>query len=340
VAVNPNGPSAQHGLTASLPFIVAVGVLSAVFFSATWVVNRHISLADGPWEWNAILRYPMMLVLIVPWLALRRRDRNLAQAWRLFRARPLYWMAAGSLGCGIFYTGICFAGDRAPGWVLATTWQVTILLSPVVLRLFGLRVPIRGLVLMALIFVGAIMVNLAQIDSGFDGRALTLAALALLIAAFAYPFGNQLLNLARRSAGEAGNEISHRALSDPYVGLFLMSFGSLPFWLAFLVATRPELPPPAQFAQIGVVAVSSGVIATALFFWARNATHDPYVIAAVDATQAFEVVMAILGEALLLGGAWPGPIEWLGIFLVVAGVAGLSLRPRGRKKPVTERQAS
>ena len=116
-------------------------------------------------------------------------------------------------------------------------------------------------------------------------------------------------------------------MGDPIVGLFLMGVGSLPFWAVMVVVSSPQAPNATQLVQIVVVAVSSGVIATGLFFWARNATSDPYVIAAVDAAQAMELVMAVLGEALLIGGAWPGPIEWTGIALVVGGVVGLALRP-------------
>ena len=317
------GQHAAH----SLPAIVMVGALSSVFFSSTWIINRQISLADGPWEWNAILRYPLMLAMIAPWLALRPRDRGLAAAWAVFKASPLYWVLAGSLGCGVFYFGICYAGDRAPGWVLATTWQVTILLSPLVLRLFGLKVPFRGVALMFLIFVGATIVNITQIEGGGDPERLWQAVLALLAAAFCYPLGNQLLNRARALALSQGGDRA-TTLGDPIVGLFLMGMGSLPFWAVMVAASSPAAPAATQLFQIFIVAISSGVIATGLFFWARNATSDPYVIAAVDAAQAMELVMAVLGEALLIGGAWPGPIEWLGIALVVGGVVGLAFRPK------------
>ncbi len=312
----------------SLPIVILVGILSAAFFSSTWIINRQISLADGPWEWNAILRYPIVLALIAPWLALRGRERGLGAALRCFGRRPGYWILAGSLGCGVFYLGICFAGDRAPGWVLATTWQVTILVSPLVLRLFGLRVPMRGLLLMALVFIGVSAINLSQIRMAANPLAYWFAAGALLIAAIAYPAGNQMLNLAR-NAPEATGSDDGNALFDPIAGLFLMSLGSLPFWAIMLAITRPAQPEGVQIAQITVVAVSSGVIATGLFFWARNATADPYVIAAVDATQSFEIVFTVLGEAILLGGAWPGIGEGLGILLVMIGVVGLSRRGSG-----------
>jgi hypothetical protein len=36
------------------------------------VVNRWMSLAEGPWAWSAVLRYVEMALLLATWIALRR----------------------------------------------------------------------------------------------------------------------------------------------------------------------------------------------------------------------------------------------------------------------------
>jgi hypothetical protein len=43
---------------------------------------------------------------------------------------------AWSIGFGGFYALICFSADYSPSWVIATTWQFTIIASLFVLMLF------------------------------------------------------------------------------------------------------------------------------------------------------------------------------------------------------------
>jgi drug/metabolite transporter (DMT)-like permease len=68
------------------------------------------------------------------------------------------------------------------------------------------------------------------------------------------------------------------------------------------------------------VALLSGVVATSLFLAARHRARDAYELAAVDATQATEVLFAVAGEVLLLGGAPPGRLGAGGVALAVAGL--------------------
>jgi drug/metabolite transporter (DMT)-like permease len=73
------------------------------------------------------------------------------------------------------------------------------------------------------------------------------------------------------------------------------------------------------------VAVLGGVLAAALFFAATDPVrHHPARLAAVKATQSGAVVFAAGLEVLLLGIAFPTPLAWCGIVLIVAGIAGLS----------------
>jgi len=41
--------------------IILIGVLAALFFSSTFVLNRAMSLDGGHWVWSAGLRYFWML---------------------------------------------------------------------------------------------------------------------------------------------------------------------------------------------------------------------------------------------------------------------------------------
>ena len=70
----------------------------------------------------------------------------------------------------------------------------------------------------------------------------------------------------------------------------------------------------------------SGIAATALFFRATDLVRDnPAQLAAVEATQAGEVLFTLLGGILLLGDALPNLFGWIGILLVAGGIVLSSL---------------
>lgn len=303
-----------------LPGLVGLGLLAAALFSSTFVLNRAMSLAGGAWAWNAALRYIDMAVLMAGWVAFRGGASALGRAWRLFRRRLGFWLAAGGIGFGVFYTGICYAADHAPGWMVAATWQLTILATPLVLRGFGQRVPMRGVLFAVLIVLGIAVLNARALTGGVPLRQALAACLPVLVAAFAYPLGNQMLNRARH-----GGLDPERVLRDPAAAVLLMTLGALPVFGLVLLAVRPGPPSPGQLVSTGLVAVLAGCCATTLFLRARNSSADPYRIAAVDATQAGEVGFALLGEVVLLGGTLPDAAGWAGLAAVTAGLVGFVL---------------
>ncbi len=298
--------------------LVLLGALAALFFSSTFVLNRAMSLAGGHWAWTACLRYAFMLPILLAWTALSGRAA-LAEALALFCRNPLFWTLAGSIGFGVFYAMLSLASTLAPGWVVATTWQSTILASPLVLALFGRKVPGRGLAFISLIFIGIVLVNLEQAGRAPDARAL-LGIGAVLLAAVAYPLGNQLVWEARRRGGRLVPRIDHPALDKGRAATLLLTLGSIPFWLLLLTVTQPPAPSQGQLVQTALVALFSGVVATSLFLSARSQAKTAYQLAAADATQSLEVVFSLLGETLLLAGPWPGPLGAVGLILAVAGL--------------------
>ena len=59
------------------------------------------------------------------------------------------------------------------------------------------------------------------------------------------------------------------------------------------------LPSSSQVFQCFIVAVSSGLIATVLFFFATDLVKDdPQKLATVEATQSGEVLFALVGELI------------------------------------------
>jgi drug/metabolite transporter (DMT)-like permease len=321
--------SAATGHPHQLGPLLVRGILAGLFFSATFVLNRAMSQAGGHWVWSAALRYVHMLALLAAALLVTGQGAVLRGSWRLYRDHWVFWSVAGGVGFGAFYGLICFGAAYAPGWVVATTWQATILATPLVLLAFGRPVPARGLVFTALVFAGIALVTAEQ--AGASGaREVALGAAPVLLAAFAYPLGNQLLWEARRGRGRFVPHLDDPLLDHDLARVLLLTLGSMPFWVVLVLAIRPPPPSPAQVGQTALVALFSGVLATSLFLAARHRARSAYELAAVDATQSTEVIFSVAGEVLLLGGAPPGPLGAAGIALALGGL-GLYLAAQTRR---------
>ncbi len=338
-------PDSSHG-GGIVARIILTGILAALFFSSTFVLNRAMSLDGGHWVWTAALRYAWMLALLCLWLGVTGRGALGLAALGLYRRHVVFWTVAGSVGFGVFYALISFSASYAPGWVVAATWQMTILATPVVLLMFGRRVPLRALGFTLLVFAGVLLINLEQAGTLPAGDVL-MGALPVLVAAFAYPFGNQMVWEAREAGvradaraaagGISADEISartgmgrfvrsripalsHPAMDDAMCRVLLLTLGSLPLWVVLAVWFAPPAPSGGQVLMTLLVAVFSGVAATSLFLSARHAAKTPADLAAADCTQSMEVVFSLAGEALLLGGALPHAMGWAGMALTLLGL--------------------
>lgn len=299
--------------------LIIIGVVAAFFFSSTFVLNRAMSLQGGHWVWTASLRYGYMLIMLSGWLVITGKFRFLRDLVLAYCRNWCFWTIAGSTGFGIFYSLLTFSASFAPGWVVATTWQSTILATPVVLLLFGKRVPAKGMLFTALIFIGILLVTFEQAGAA-SGREIMLGILPVIAAAFAYPFGNQLVWEARHGNNRLIPHISDPVLDNSIGRVLIMVLGSLPFWIILTVVMHPPAPTGGQLINTAVVAVFSGVIATTLFFHARHRAKNSYELSAVDATQSTEVIFSLLGEILFLHGLFPGIAGTLGVTLSVIGL--------------------
>ena len=309
--------------------LLGAGLLAALFFSSTFILNRAMSLEGGHWVWSAALRYLWMTAFLVIGPLVIGRGRLLRDALRLFRHYWRFWLVAGTIGFGVFYAGVTFAASFAPAWVVATTWQITVLASPLVLLAYGRRVPLRGVVFTLLIFLGIVLVNVGQVEAA-DWSVVLMGGLPVMIAAFAYPIGLQMVWEARAGGHAQIPYIVDPVLSDSFARVLLLTLGSLPFWLITIIVTQPPPPTADQWASTALVALLSGVIATSLFVYARHLARNAYELAAVDATQAGEVLFALVGEVLLLGGAVPDSFALIGIGLTMLGLV-LYLLAQGKK---------
>jgi drug/metabolite transporter (DMT)-like permease len=298
--------------------LILIGLLAGLFFSSTFILNRVMSLEGGHWVWSASLRYAYMILLLAIWFLIFKGPAALGQVVRLFFSNWAFWTLAGSVGFGFFYALICYSIDHAPGWVVATTWQFTIIATLFVLLFFGRSFPGKTWFFSALVFSGVLMVNLGQ--AGNTGLAeLAAGAVPVLIAAFCYPLGNQMVWEAT-NGNKRLPDVRSPVLNTPFARVLLMSLGSLPLWVILIATAAPAPPSAGQLLNTALVALFSGVAATSLFLQARNLSKTAAELAAVDATQSSEVLFALLGEIVLIGAALPDLLSIFGILMTCAGI--------------------
>jgi len=298
--------------------LIFMGLLAGLFFSSTFVLNRMMSLEGGHWVWSASLRYAYMILILLILTPLLQGIQNTVRLCRYYFRHWLFWTVSGTIGFGGFYSLICFSADHAPGWIIATTWQLTIIASLIVLIGFGRSFPRKIWLFSGMVFCGVVMANFSQAEA-VNAAELCKGAFPVLLAAFCYPIGNQLVWEAKSGRARLP-DIRDALLENPFNKVLLLSLGSIPFWMILVLVQRPSLPSGGQLVNTAMVAVFSGVIATSLFLNARNGAAGAGELAAVDATQSSEVVFAMLGEMLLLNSALPGGMALAGIFLVIIGL--------------------
>jgi len=298
--------------------LITLGLCSALFFSSTFVLNRLMSLQGGHWVWSASLRYGFMIVFLLIILVFFQGKQKTLAVFTLFRDYWFFWMVAGSIGFGGFYALICFSADYSPSWVVAASWQVTIIASLFILMLFGRRFPSRVWFFALMIVMGVGLVNFSH-GQVFAWDVFLKGAIPVLLASFCYPFGNQLIWEAKHGH-RYFPKIDSPLLENTFNKVFLLSLGSVPFWCVLVLFFMPTLPKISQVLNTALVAFFSGIVATTLFLLARTRAKTSSELAAVDATQASEVIFALIAEMLFLGMALPSTQAWLGISLVFAGL--------------------
>ena len=303
---------------------VGIALLSALFFTLTYVLNRASATGGGHWAWTAALRYLITLPLMLP---LMRWQGGVAPVWRAIRAHPRAWLLHSTLGFVLFYALLSYAASSGPSWLVAGSFQFTViagmLCAPLLYRDHRRRIPLAALGVGGVILAGVLMLQLGHAQGRLD-RAGWIALACVLGSAVLYPLGNRLLLLHLERSGEHLNA-SQR--------VFGMTLASQPAW--WLVAAyawqQVGLPAPPQLWLATGVALSAGIIATVLFFQATGMVRrDPVALGAVEAMQAAELLFATVLGVAFLHEAWPRGIALWGAALVVLGIvlfAWVAARP-------------
>lgn len=235
---------------------IVIGILASFFFAFTFVLNRAMDLEGGSWIWSASLRYyfmvPMLLLIVM-------YRGNLKQLFQYMKNNPKEWLVWSIVGFGLFYAPLSFAGAFGPGWLVASTWQITIVAGILLTPFFAVdplhkKLPMKELVMSGIILFGVVLMQVEHASS-LGIRETVLCVVPVLIAAFAYPLGNR--KMMQVCKGEL--DVFQRVLG--------MTLASLPFWflLSGYEVSTGGLPSSSQVFQCFIVAVSSGLIATVLF---------------------------------------------------------------------------
>lgn len=299
---------------------IALGVLASLFFAVTFILNRSMELSGGSWMWSASLRYFFMVPFLLAIVLFRGGFKHLISE---MKNRPVSWLGWSFVAFVLFYGPITFAAAYGPGWLISGTWQVTIVAGVLLAPLFlltvqtsdGIRkvrqqIPLVSLAISMVILIGIVLIQLPNAND-VPIRTLLLGTLPVVVAAFAYPLGN------RKMMEVCGGKL------DTFSRVLGMTLATIPVWILLSVYAifTVGLPSGSQVFQSFIVGVSSGVIATTLFFMATDRVRDHQgKLAAVEATQAIQILFVIAGEMMLLNVPLPEPVAFMGLIVIVIGL--------------------
>lgn len=301
------------------------GLISSLFFSSTYILNREMATANFAWQWSASLRFFIMLPLLFVMLG---KNQAYLPVLRSIRANVFSWILWSCVGFGVFYGSICYAASFGPAWLIAGAWQITIpagaLLTPFFLapsmvdgeiKQVYHQIPVKLLWTGLLIMFGVALMLVHEATS-VSFLMVMGVIIPVGIAAFAYPLGGRKILF------------KHSHNLNTLQRVFGMTLCSMPLWLclAGFELIQGNLPPLSQVIQSGIVAIFSGIIATMLLFEAANMVKaNLSQLAVIEATQAGEVVFTLIGGVVLFNDGLPDVYGWIGIGLVLVGMVINSL---------------
>ncbi|KEK11767.1 membrane protein [Lysinibacillus sphaericus] len=295
---------------------IAIGIVASLFFAVTFILNHAMEMQGGSWLWSASLRYFFMLPFLLIIVFYRRGFSQLSNE---IKAQPTAWLLWSFVGFVLFYAPLTYAAAFGPGWLVSGTWQFTIvagvLLAPLFMTVIAgkkvrQKIPFISLLISCVILVGILLIQIPQAQS-VSFKSLMLGILPVIVAAFAYPLGN------RKMMDVCGGRI------DTFQRVLGMTIASMPAWIimAIYALFTVGLPSTGQLFQSLLVGISSGVIATILFFIATDRVKDHQgKLAAVEATQSTEILFVIIGEVILLGISFPNSIALAGLGVIIVGM--------------------
>ncbi len=291
-----------------------------------------MELEGGSWVWSASLRFFFMLPILFIIVGMQKRVKPVLQH---LKKKPIAWIGWSTVGFGLFYAPITFATVYGPGWLVAATFQITIVAGSLLVPFLNGKhtdregIPIKSVLISSIIVIGVFLMQLEH-ASVVPVMSVIICVLVLIVSAFAYPLGN------RKMMQVVDGKL------NTFQRILGMTIASTPFWILLSIYGffMHGLPSSSQILQTLIIAISSGIIATTLFFYATELVHgNNQKLAAVEATQSGEVVFALIGEMLFLNSNLPSTVSIFGILLVVFGMILHSMKSI-RPKPKVSRSTS
>lgn len=296
------------------------GITGSFFFTFTFLLNQQINISGGSWLWSSSLRYIFMLPILTIIMIVKNQ---LFDVINHIIKQPIPWITWSTICFGLFYGPISFAAAYGPSWLIAATFQITIIAGALMSPLFfttietktGIckvrnKIPRKSMLISLIILAGVFLVQ-SEEASHVSLREVVLGIVPVIIAAFAYPLGN------RKMIEVCENEL------NAVQRVFGMTVCSMPLWIILAVfgLLSVGLPSKGQIFYSLMAAISSGTIATILFFKATNlVSHDMQKLAVIESTQSCEVVISLLAGVLIFHDKMPSFIGILGIMFVVIGM--------------------
>ena len=280
-----------------------------------------MELSGGSWLWSSSLRYFFMVPFLIAIVAYRKGFTPMKKE---IKNKPIPFFIWSVVAFVFFYGPLTYAAAYSPGWLLAGTWQLTIVAGVLLAPFFTLvvksangdrkirqKIPAVSLGITLIILTGVVLIQIPHAQN-VELKTLMLGIIPVVFAAFAYPLGN------RKMMDLLGGRL------DTFQRVLGMTLMTMPVWIGVAIYALFTVGAPSmgQLIQSFIVGVSSGVIATTLFFMATDRVRDDQSkLAAVEATQSTQLIFVIIGEMLIIGIALPGPIALSGIAVIIAGMA-------------------
>lgn len=299
---------------------ILLGILSSFFFAFTFILNHEMNISGVNWLWSASLRYLFMFPILLIFMILKNQT---SKVLKHIASKPIIWLIWSTVGFGLFYAPLTFASVYGASWLVAGTWQITIiagiLLSPLFFKVvqteLGVlkvrnKIPKKLLFISLLILLGVFLIQFQEAKNISFFHAL-IGILPVIIAAFCYPLGN------RKMMEICGDKLT------TFERIFGMTLCSLPFWILLSIFgfLASGLPSNEQITQSLIVSVCSGIIATSLFFKATDLVkNDHHKLAIIESTQAGEVVFTLLGGVFLFHDKMPTLLCVVGLTFVILGM--------------------
>ena len=175
---------------------ILIGLLASFFFASTFIINRAMDLSGGSWIWSASLRYLFMVPFLLVIVLARRNMRVLIEE---IRQQPKQWILWSFVGFVLFYAPICFAAAYSPAWLVAGTWQFTIIAGSLLVPFFytavnttnGIykkrqQIPFKEMSMSVIIVIGIAFMQ-GDYATQVSVKEVLYGVVPILVATFAYP---------------------------------------------------------------------------------------------------------------------------------------------------------